>query len=253
MTESQDEGEHDAPDSPPFDPRTDAEIQQIKELFTRMKTLMAEARSIGLWTGPGPDQDTDTKMDRSVMIPPLPPISALPKLLDSDQTRILTLLFEPSPGLTQLCLPLFQSTTNPFSTYNALCDAVGTRLQDLLFHRIPPQNDTDIDLDAILSSHPRLGEKKTSTLSKSSKGEQAGFQSDPDYARNVEGLRGLNVEYEERFGGLRYTTFVNARPLPILIEDMRMRIERGDALQERKDAIQAMVDIAKDRAGKMGG
>ena len=48
-------------------------------------------------------------------------------------------------------------------------------------------------------------------------------------------------------------TFVNARPLPVLIEDIRMRIRRGDGLQERKDAIQAMVDIAKDRAGKMGG
>ena len=50
-----------------------------------------------------------------------------------------------------------------------------------------------------------------------------------------------------------HSTFVNSRPLPVIMADMRERIARNDPEQERRDAIQAMVEIAIDRAGKMGG
>lgn len=46
--------------------------------------------------------------------------------------------------------------------------------------------------------------------------------------------------------------FVNARPRPEILEDMRSRIARGDVKAERLAAIQAMCDIALDRAGKLG-
>jgi hypothetical protein len=35
------------------------------------------------------------------------------------------------------------------------------------------------------------------------------------------------------------------------MEDMRKRIDRGDINEERAEAIKAMCDIAKDRAGKL--
>lgn len=125
-------------------------------------------------------------------------------------------------------------------------------------------------LDGILNCHPRLGEKKTTTtegkeLSEASKREQeamrnAEVQLGLDETKTnttiteslEEKLWRLNMEYEERFGGLRYTTFVNGRPRPIIMDDMEMRIKRGDLLREKRDAIDALCDIARDRAGKMG-
>lgn len=65
--------------------------------------------------------------------------------------------------------------------------------------------------------------------------------------------------------------FVNGRPRPVIMEDMRKRIARGDVNAERRDAIkvratwrisliavlirraQAMCDIAADRARKLLG
>lgn len=64
-------------------------------------------------------------------------------------------------------------------------------------------------------------------------------------------LEALNRLYEERFGGLRYVVFVNARPRSEILDDMRARIARGDIHLERREAIAAMCDIAVDRAGKL--
>ena len=62
-------------------------------------------------------------------------------------------------------------------------------------------------LDAILSAHPRLGEKKAGTLSESSRKEQEamGKASGGGNSEEVlERLRGVNAEYESVFPGLRY-------------------------------------------------
>ena len=47
------------------------------------------------------------------------------------------------------------------------------------------------------------------------------------------------------------SVFVNGRPRPTIMENMRTRIDRGDIKAERQEAIQAMCDIASDRASEL--
>lgn len=47
------------------------------------------------------------------------------------------------------------------------------------------------------------------------------------------------------------SVFVNGRPRPTIMDDMRRRIQRGDIESERREAIQAMCDIAADRAATL--
>lgn len=102
-------------------------------------------------------------------------------------------------------------------------------------------------LHGILGSHPRLGAKKVESAQ--SQAEQA--QLNQGGAEEAEKLKALNDEYEQKFPGLRYVVFVNGRSRPVVMEDMRWRIDRGDAKEEEQEAIRAMVDIALDRAKKL--
>jgi 2-oxo-4-hydroxy-4-carboxy--5-ureidoimidazoline (OHCU) decarboxylase len=56
-------------------------------------------------------------------------------------------------------------------------------------------------------------------------------------------LAKLNGEYEDKFPGLRYVVFVNGRPRPVIMENMRARIARGDIKAERAEAIQVCVQM----------
>jgi 2-oxo-4-hydroxy-4-carboxy--5-ureidoimidazoline (OHCU) decarboxylase len=47
------------------------------------------------------------------------------------------------------------------------------------------------------------------------------------------------------------SVFVNGRPRPAIMQNMRARIDRADVTAERHEAIQAMCDIARDRATKL--
>ena len=58
--------------------------------------------------------------------------------------------------------------------------------------------------------------------------------------------------HEIRVIDMHTRVFVNGRSRPAIMEDMEKRIKRGDIKQEKKDAIQAMCDIALNRASKMG-
>ncbi|KAF2745005.1 hypothetical protein M011DRAFT_479470 [Sporormia fimetaria CBS 119925] len=167
----------------------------------------------------------------------LPPPSTLPTLPTPQQTHTLDLLFEPSPPLHTLILPLLLTQT--FDSYPSLIEAIRSELLSLT------KTDTTT-LSSILCSHPRLGEKKVDSAQ--SAAEQKQLQGDGEEA---EMLRALNKEYEERFPGLRYVVFVNGRPRPVIMQNMRERIARGDIEAERLEAIHAMCDIALDRAGKL--
>lgn len=101
-----------------------------------------------------------------------------------------------------------------------------------------------------MCSHPRLGEKKVESVSVLSRGEQEGLK---EQEGESEQLAALNKEYEGRFPGLRYVVFVNGRSRPVIMEDMRRRIQRGDIVAERGEALRAMCDIARDRVGKLIG
>ncbi|KAH8725945.1 Oxo-4-hydroxy-4-carboxy-5-ureidoimidazoline decarboxylase [Phaeosphaeriaceae sp. PMI808] len=172
----------------------------------------------------------------------LPAISSLPHSDNSTLTTVLDLLFEPSPLLQSLTLPVLRSTT--FPSYNVLIIAINTQLGALASSDNPEHIST---LSEILCSHPRLGEKKVD--SEQSRKEQAQLQQGGEEEK--EKLASLNKEYEEKFPGLRYVVFVNGRPRPAIMENMRARIDRGDIKAERQEAIQAMCDIAADRAAKL--
>jgi 2-oxo-4-hydroxy-4-carboxy--5-ureidoimidazoline (OHCU) decarboxylase len=135
-----------------------------------------------------------------IMSSGLPPVTSLPSLPQAEQLRALDTLFEPSPELHKLMAPVLSNQT--FSSYSSLIDAVGGRMSAL-----SPQNSpTDHEiLTGILGSHPRLGRPKTGDIehmSELSKREQANLNTGEE--EQAEKLRLLNVEYEERFPGLRF-------------------------------------------------
>ncbi|ETI21260.1 hypothetical protein G647_07605 [Cladophialophora carrionii CBS 160.54] len=159
----------------------------------------------------------------------LPPISTLPSLDTEERARILDLLFEPCTQLHTLSVSLLHE--QKFSSYSDLVDAVGKQLQDLR------QSDLESDrkwLEAILSAHPRLGEKKVD--SEQSRQEQA--QLNQGGSDEADKLADLNAKYEDKFPGLRYVVFVNGRSRPVIMDDMQRRIDRGDIQLEKQEAIQ---------------
>ncbi|KAF7881927.1 uncharacterized protein EAF02_006615 [Botrytis sinoallii] len=172
----------------------------------------------------------------------IPPIAGIPSLSTVERSSVLDALFEPCTALHTLSMDLLHTTT--FESYNDLIASVGTQLVDLSESTLPSDREW---LDKILGSHPRLGEKKVESVQ--SKAEQAQLNTGP--TEEAEKLKALNEEYEKTFPGLRYVVFVNGRSRPIIFEDMRRRISRGDIGLERKEAIQAMCDIAVDRATKL--
>ncbi|KAF2681549.1 hypothetical protein K458DRAFT_391931 [Lentithecium fluviatile CBS 122367] len=172
----------------------------------------------------------------------LPAVTSLSHLPDEELTTVLDLLFEPSPPLHALSLPVLRSTT--FPSYDTLIVAVNAQLTALAQSDKPE----DVDkLSEILCSHPRLGEKKVD--SEQSRAEQAQLQKGGEEEKEM--LAKLNQEYEQKFPRLRYVVFVNSRARPVIMDNMRARIDRGDIKAERQEAIQAMCDIAADRAAKL--
>lgn len=133
------------------------------------------------------------------MSPSLPPTTTLPHSPDTTLTVVLDILFEPSPTLHALTLPILRST--PFPTYNTLITAIGAQLTALANASDPAKTAT---LDRILSSHPRLGAKKVD--SELSRGEQASLEDDQgrEEANEAHDLAALNRDYESKFEGLRY-------------------------------------------------
>lgn len=125
----------------------------------------------------------------------LPSVTTLSHLPEHELTQALDLLFEPSPPLHALSLPVLKSTV--FPTYDILIVAVNAQLSALAKSDDP--KDTAI-LSEILSSHPRLGENKVE--SEQSRAEQAQLQKGADDEK--EQLAALNKEYEDKFPGLRY-------------------------------------------------
>lgn len=71
-------------------------------------------------------------------------------------------------------------------------------------------------------------------------------------------IRVLNEEYENKFNGLRFVTFVNGRGREQVVGEMRERlmVTRGDRVaheeEEMRVAIGAVCDIAEDRVRTLG-
>ncbi|KAH7360161.1 Oxo-4-hydroxy-4-carboxy-5-ureidoimidazoline decarboxylase [Rhexocercosporidium sp. MPI-PUGE-AT-0058] len=162
----------------------------------------------------------------------LPIISDLPSLSTIERATVLDALFEPCEALHTLSLDLLH--TQIFGSYNDLIVSVGVQLTDLA--ESPSTSDTE-GLDKILGAHPRLGAKKVDSAQ--SQAEQAQLNTGgEDEARK---LKELNDEYEKAFPGLIYVVFVNGRSRPVIMENMRSRIDRGDIEFERAEAIKVSV------------
>lgn len=167
------------------------------------------------------------------MISKLPNVASIQTLPAEGRAAILDLLFEPSTQLHTLSVPLLHE--QEFSTYDDLISAVGVQLTEL--SESPSSSDTAW-LESILGSHPRLGAKKVESAQ--SQAEQAQLEGS---AEESEQLRLLNEEYEAKYPGLRYVVFVNGRSRPIIMEDMRTRIDNGDMASERAKAIRVSLYV----------
>jgi OHCU decarboxylase len=178
----------------------------------------------------------------------LPHISEVTALSTVERAAVLDALFEPCTALHTLSLDLLH--TEAFSSYNDLIASVGVQLSDL--SESPSTSDTEW-LDKILGAHPRLGEKKVESAQ--SQAEQAQLNTGGE--EEAVKLRDLNAEYEKTFPGLKYVyepwptfgdsgssirrVFVNGRSRPVIMENMRSRIDRGDIRLERVEAIKVSV------------
>jgi 2-oxo-4-hydroxy-4-carboxy--5-ureidoimidazoline (OHCU) decarboxylase len=166
----------------------------------------------------------------------LPTASSLAFLPDSQIEQVLNLLFEPSPALSELLIPVIRST--PPQSYTSL-----SHLALSILTSLPP---TSPALHSILGAHPRLGASKVDSSQSQSEQQSLGGETERKQ------LRELNEEYEARFPGLRYVVFVNGRSREVVMEDMRERIEVGTMEGEVRKASEAMCEIAVDRAKKLG-
>ena len=80
---------------------------------------------------------------------------------------------------------------------------------------------------SFIGGHPRIGEVKG--LSALSASEQAAHATPPEIlARLLE----LNEEYERRYPGLRYITFVDGRSRKMIMEEMEEKLRIGDGWEK---------------------
>lgn len=166
----------------------------------------------------------------------LPPVTSLATANDETIKSVLDLLFEPSEDLHVLAIPAIHDSPF-FASYTALIEHVGALMFQLAQSSSSP--DARAKLHGILGSHPRLGEKKVDSAQ--SRAEQAHLNapgSSGDKEEEAAKLKALNEEYEARFPGLRYVVFVNGRSRPVVMQNMRERIDRGDIRAEEQEAIQ---------------
>ena len=159
--------------------------------------------------------------------PILPPVSEIYASGDVSHNgplaRAFTTLFEPSSTLFEFLVPSVTAIiANPRShvprrTYNALIDIAISELNEW-----PHGQQADF-----VGGHPRIGEIKG--LSALSASEQAAHATPPEILVR---LSELNEEYERRYPGLRYITFVNGRSRKMIMEEMEEKLGIDDDWQE---------------------
>jgi 2-oxo-4-hydroxy-4-carboxy--5-ureidoimidazoline (OHCU) decarboxylase len=188
--------------------------------------------------------------------PILPSVSDIYASVDTSQNgplvQAFTTLFEPSPALFQFLVPSVISTitkSGNHRTYNALIDIAINAIEGWPHNRQA----------TFLEGHPRIGEIKG--LSALSASEQAAHATPPEVLAR---LLVLNEEYERRYPGLRYITFVNGRSRRAIMVEMEEKLgidgawENGDSkevyppeseewVSEVRRALRDVGDIAKSR------
>jgi 2-oxo-4-hydroxy-4-carboxy--5-ureidoimidazoline (OHCU) decarboxylase len=140
--------------------------------------------------------------------------------------RAFSTLFEPSSTLFEFLVPsVMDIITNPAGrvprrTYHALIDIAISELDGW-----PHGQQADF-----VGGHPRIGEIKG--LSALSASEQAVHATPPEVLAR---LSELNEEYERRYPGLRYITFVNGRSRKMIMEEMEEKLGIEDDWQKGDD------------------
>ncbi|OBA24283.1 hypothetical protein METBIDRAFT_36167 [Metschnikowia bicuspidata var. bicuspidata NRRL YB-4993] len=175
----------------------------------------------------------------------LPPSSLLHCLSPAQKVEVLDHLFEPCSTLAGLLTDTVM--TKPHANYGDFVESARRFLAEYL-RRQEQRPPISPAVSKIISAHPRLGPSKDK-LSSHSASEQSSLVGSAEEAQK---LAQLNTLYEKRFPGLRYVVFVNGRSREEIMLDMESRIAQGDILLERRQAFDAMCDIALDRASKLG-
>jgi 2-oxo-4-hydroxy-4-carboxy--5-ureidoimidazoline (OHCU) decarboxylase len=174
---------------------------------------------------------------------PLPPMSVLDHISPGIFAATMAPLFEGAPRfLGRLAM------ARPFGSLDALFER-----SRQIAHAMPIAEQLEL-----VDAHPRLGAPPASVSAMSfveqgydpAAAEQAAHDAEADRASVAAELDRLNAAYESRFG-FRYCVFVAGRPRSALLEDFAAALE-ADRLVELRRAIDAVIDIAADRASKLG-
>jgi len=142
-------------------------------------------------------------------------------------------LFEGAPRLLARL-----AAARPFTTPDALFERARA-----IAHGMP-----EVEQVELIDAHPRLGAPPAtvSMLSHAEQGYDRPGQPPADVAAELDRL---NVAHEARFG-FRYCVFVAGRSRAALLPDMAAALDR-DRASELHRALDAVVDIARDRLAKL--
>jgi len=174
---------------------------------------------------------------------PLPPMDVLDHISAGIFAATMAPLFEGAPRfLGRLAV------ARPFGTLEALFE--GARR---IAHAMPIAERLEL-----IDAHPRLGAPPASVSAMSyveqgydrEAADRAAHEAGAERSRVAAELDRLNSAYEARFG-FRYCVFVAGRPRAKLLEGLREALA-ADRSAEISRAIDAVVDIAADRAAKLG-
>jgi 2-oxo-4-hydroxy-4-carboxy--5-ureidoimidazoline (OHCU) decarboxylase len=173
---------------------------------------------------------------------PLPPIEVLDRISAGIFAATMAPLFEGAPRFLGRL-----ANARPFGTLDQLFERARR-----IAHAMPAAEQLEL-----IDAHPRLGAApaSVSTLSFVEQGyereaaEHAAHDSEGEWRRVAGELDRLNAAYEEHFG-FRYCIFVAARSRAELLPGFTAALE-ADRASEIARALDAVVDIARDRAGRL--
>jgi 2-oxo-4-hydroxy-4-carboxy--5-ureidoimidazoline (OHCU) decarboxylase len=175
---------------------------------------------------------------------PLPPIELLDRISAGIFAATMAPLFEGAPRFLGRL-----ANARPFGSLDELFDRARG-----IAHAMPVAEQIEL-----IDAHPRLGAPpaSVSALSFVEQGydrdgaEAAARDAMADRDRVAAELDRLNAAYEDRFG-FRYCVFVNGRSRSELLPEMASALD-ADRASEIRRALDAVIDIARDRAARLGG
>jgi 2-oxo-4-hydroxy-4-carboxy--5-ureidoimidazoline (OHCU) decarboxylase len=174
---------------------------------------------------------------------PLPPMAVLDHISAGIFAATMAPLFEGAPRfLGRLAVE------RPYGSLDALFERARQ-----IAHAMPIAEQLEL-----IDAHPRLGAPPASMSAMSfveqgygqEAAERAAHDAEAERVRVAAELDRLNTAYEARFG-FRYCVFVAGRPRSELLGDLEAALD-ADRLAELRRAIDAVVDIAADRASRLG-